>query len=59
MLKRVGCGKQQEATAPIHPSKTATLISEFAVEDLLLLRTAALVLVLAVNDLLLGRKLWW
>ena len=35
MLKRVGCGKQREATAPIQfLVKTAVLVSEFAVEDL-------------------------
>ena len=33
MLKTVGYGKQSEATAPIFPSKTATLVPEFAVED--------------------------
>ena len=39
------------------PSKTATLIPEFAVEDLLLGRTAALVPEFAVKDLPLGRTL--
>ena len=39
------------------PSKTATLVPEFAVEDLLLSRTAALVPKFAVNDLPLGRTL--
>ena len=39
----MGCGKQREATAPIHPSKIATLVPEFAVEDLPLYRIAALV----------------
>ena len=37
------------------PSETATLVPEFAVEDLLLGRTAALVPEFAVNDLPLGR----
>ena len=35
----VGCGNQREATAPIIPSKTASLVSEFAMEDLPLVRT--------------------
>ena len=39
------------------PSKTATLISEFAVEDLPLCRTAALVPKFAVKDLPLGKTL--
>ena len=39
------------------PSKTATLVSEFAVENLPLSRTAALVPEFAVKDLLLGRLL--
>ena len=52
-------GKQREATAPIHPSKTATLVPEFAVEDLPLGRTAALVPEFAVKDLPLGWTLWW
>ena len=38
-------------------SKTATLVLEFAVEDLPLDRTAALVLEFAVKDLSLGRTL--
>ena len=37
------------------PSKTATLVPEFAVEDLSLGRTATLVLEFAVEDLSLGR----
>ena len=40
------------------PSKTATLILVFAVEDLLLGRTAALVPEFAMKDLPLGRTLW-
>ena len=39
------------------PSKTATLVSEFAVEDLPLGRTAALVLEIAVKDVPLDRTL--
>ena len=39
------------------PSKTETLVPEFAVEDLLLGRTAALVSEFAVKDLSLGRTL--
>ena len=53
----MGCGKQQKATTPIYPSKTATLVPEFAVEDLRLDRTAALVPPFAVKDLPLGRTL--
>ena len=41
----------------INPSKTATLVPEFAVEDLPLGRNAALVPEFAVNDLPLGRTL--
>ena len=41
----------------LHSCKTATLVSEFAVEDLLLGRTAALVPEFAVKDLPLGRTL--
>ena len=41
------------------PSKTATLVPKFAVEDLRLGRTAALVPELAVKDMPLGRTLWW
>ena len=39
------------------PSKTATMVPEFAVEDMLLDRTAALVPALSVRDLPLGRTL--
>ena len=39
------------------PSKTATLVSEFAVEDLPLGRTSALLPAFAVKDLPLGRTL--
>ena len=41
------------------PSKTATLVPEFAVEDLPLGRTAALMPELAVKGLSLSRTLWW
>ena len=41
------------------PSKTATLVPEFAVEDMPFGRTAALVPEFAVKDLPLGRTLWW
>ena len=40
------------------PSKTATLVPEFAVEDLPSDRTVTLVPAFAVNDLRLGRALW-
>ena len=40
---------------PFIPSKTATLVPEFAVEGLPLARTAALVTEFAVKDLPLGR----
>ena len=39
------------------PSETATFVSEFAVEDLLLSRTAALVPEFAVKDLPLRRTI--
>ena len=39
------------------PSKTATLVPEFAVEDLSLVRTSVLVPEFAMNDLPLGRTL--
>ena len=39
------------------PSKTTTLVPEFAVEDLPLERTATLVSAFAVKDLPLGRTL--
>ena len=41
------------------PSKTATLVPEFAVEDLPLGRTVAFVPEFEVEDLPLGRRLWW
>ena len=51
--ERVGCGKQREAT----PSKTATSVPKFAVENLPLGRTVALVPEFVVKDLPLGRTL--
>ena len=47
---------------PLHlyiPSKTATLVPEFVVEDLPLGRTAALVPEFPVKDLPMGRTHWW
>ena len=41
------------------PNKTATLVPEFAVEDLPLDRTATLVSAIAVKDLPLCRTVWW
>ena len=41
------------------PSKTATLVPEFAVEDLPLDRNVTLALAFSVKDLPLGRTLWW
>ena len=54
MLKRK-CGTESNGKLP-HPSKTAPLVPEFAVEDLPLGRTAAFVPECAVKDLPLGRK---
>ena len=45
--ERVGCGKQPHL---LIPSKTATLVPEFAVEDLPLDRTETLVPAFAVKD---------
>ena len=58
-LKKSGVRKKLEATV-LHlfiPSKTATLVPEFAEEDLPLDRTATLVPAFAMEDLLLGRTL--
>ena len=52
----LSCGKQREATTFI-PGKTATLIPDYAVEDLPLHRTATLVPAFVVKDLPLGRRL--
>ena len=57
--ERVGCGKKREATASIYPRESATVVPEFAVEDLPLDRTSNLVPALAVKDLPLGRTQWW
>ena len=56
-IYEVLCRKQQEATHLFIPSKTATLVSEFAVEDLPLNRIATLVPAFGVKDLPLGRTL--
>ena len=55
--ERVGCGRQRDATAPIYPPKTATLVTEFAVENLPLDGTATLVPLFAVKDMPLVRTL--
>ena len=58
MLKREwGAENNRKLLHLFIPSKTATLVPEFAVEDLPLRRTAALVPELAVKDLPLGRTL--
>ena len=56
-VHQVGCGKQRKANAltVFIPSKTATLVPEFAMEDLALGRIAALVFEFAMKDLPLGR----
>ena len=56
MLKR-GWGAESNGKLPclFFPSETATLVSEFAVEDLPLGRTATLVHEFVVKDLPLGR----
>ena len=58
MLKTVGCGKQQEATAPIHSvsGKTAVLVSKFEVEDLPSAELQPMFPGLAAKNLPLGRK---
>ena len=53
--ERVGCGKEREATAPIH--KSAIFVPKFAVENLPLSITAALAPEFAVKDLPLGTTL--
>ena len=55
--ERVGAGSNGKLPHLFIPSKTATLVPEFAVEDLPLGRTAALVPEFAVKDLPLGRTL--
>ena len=58
MLKRE-CGAESNGKLPqlFIPSKIATLVPEFAVEDLPLGRTAASVPEFALKDLFLGRTL--
>ena len=57
ILKREwGAESNGKLTKIFIPSKTSTLVSEFAVEDLPLGRTAALVPEFVVKDLPLGRK---
>ena len=58
MLKRE-CGAESNGKLPhlFIPSKTATLVPEFPVEDLPLGRTAALVPGFGVKDLPLGKTL--
>ena len=55
--ERVGCGKQREAPHLFIPSKTATWVPEFAMEDVPVGRIAALVPEFAVKDLSLDRTL--
>ena len=58
MLKRErGVESNRKLSHLFIPSKAATLVPEFAVEDLPLGRTAALVPELAVKDQPLGRTL--
>ena len=56
MLKRE-CGAESNGKKIL--SKTATMVPEFAMENLPLNRTAALVPGFAAKDLPLGRTLWW
>ena len=53
--ERVKWGKQRSFI----PSKTVTLVPQFAVEGLPLDRTAALIPAFAMKDLPLGITLWW
>ena len=55
--ERLGYEKKGKLPHLFIPSKTATLVPEFAVEDLPLSRTSALVPEFAVKDLPLGRIL--
>ena len=58
MLKREwGAESNGKLPHQLIPSKTATWVPEFAVEDMPLGRTAALVTEFAVKDLPLGRTL--
>ena len=59
MLKREWDAKSYEKLLHLLiPSKIATFVPEFAVEDLPLMRTAALFSEFTVKDLPLGRILW-
>ena len=53
----MGCGKQGKLPHLFIPSKTATFVPEFAMEDMPLDRIAALVPEFPVKDLPLGRIL--
>ena len=58
MLKREWCAESNGKLPHLSiPSKTATLVPEFAMEDLPLDRITALVAEFAVKDLALGRTL--
>ena len=57
MLKREWGAESNGRYSTYVPSKTATLVLEFAVEDLTLDKTATLVPAFAMKDLPLGSKL--
>ena len=57
--ERVGCGKQQEATAPIKSIVKLQLWFLSLRWKTCLRKTAAYVPALAMKDRTLGRKLWW
>ena len=57
--ERVGAESNGKLPHLLIPSKTLTLVTEFAVEDLPLGRTAVLVPEFSVKDLPLGRTHWW
>ena len=60
MLKREKGAKRNGKLPHLFiPSKTASVVPEFAVEDLPFGRTAALVPEFTVKDLTLGRTRWW
>ena len=60
LKKEWGAGSNWKLPHLLIPSKTATLVPKFAVEDLPLVRTATLVSEFAVKeDLPLARTLWW
>ena len=59
MIKReLGAENKGKLPHLFIPSETATLVPEFAEEDLPLGKTAAMVPEFAVKDLPLGRRLW-